>query len=233
MRIGPSIGIPGDAAAAGGFSPAQLSGLVLWLRADLGITLNGGNVSAWADQSGLGNHITQGTASLQPLFVASGPNGKPAIRPDGADDFLKGTFTLSQPYTVFMPFKWLTLTASGAQDVAFDGSTANAFVVVDNGPRTAIFAGSTLSYAAIPENGAYVIFGFGVNGASSFIRSAGSQVASGAAGGNNPGGLTLGALTGGTRAGNFETPEIIIYNRIPSAGEIAAIENYLKIRYAL
>jgi hypothetical protein len=39
MRIGPAIGIPGDAAAQGSFAPTQLTGLVLWLRADLGITL--------------------------------------------------------------------------------------------------------------------------------------------------------------------------------------------------
>src|SRR4051812_33692089 len=37
------------------------SGLQLWLDADTGVTTNGsGQVTTWADQSGLGNNATQG-----------------------------------------------------------------------------------------------------------------------------------------------------------------------------
>lgn len=65
------------------FSPLSLSP-VLWLRADLGVTLNGSNVSAWADQSGTGDsnkNATQGTAAKQPLFTAANAalNNKPTI----------------------------------------------------------------------------------------------------------------------------------------------------------
>jgi hypothetical protein len=47
------------------FSPLSL-GPSLWLRGDLGISLNGSTVSAWADQSGNGNNATQPTAIQQP-----------------------------------------------------------------------------------------------------------------------------------------------------------------------
>jgi hypothetical protein len=72
------------------FAPTSLSGCVLWLRADLGVTLNGSTVSAWADQSGTGNHASQGTAANQPTYSASsGPGGsRPGITFDGADDNL-------------------------------------------------------------------------------------------------------------------------------------------------
>lgn len=62
------------------FSPADIANLGLWLRSDLGITLNGSDVSAWADQSGSGNNVSQGTASRQPAYNASGgPNSLPSL----------------------------------------------------------------------------------------------------------------------------------------------------------
>jgi hypothetical protein len=63
------------------WSPANLPGLVLWLRADLGITIGTG-VSAWADQSGNGNNFTQATGSAQPSLVTM--SGRQAIRFTGA-----------------------------------------------------------------------------------------------------------------------------------------------------
>ena len=62
-------------------------GLVLHLRADSGVTLGGpgGSVSAWADQSGMGNDFF---AAGNPLLQASGPNGQPYIEFDGNGDLL-------------------------------------------------------------------------------------------------------------------------------------------------
>jgi len=45
-----------------------------------GVTLNGSNVSAWADQSGNGNDLDQVVAINQPLFVSNSHNGFPVIR---------------------------------------------------------------------------------------------------------------------------------------------------------
>ncbi len=59
------------------FTPLSLgSTLKLWLRGDLGITQSSGNATAWADQSGNGNHVANvGTVP----FVASSINGQPGI----------------------------------------------------------------------------------------------------------------------------------------------------------
>src|SRR5208283_149667 len=67
---------PGDAST---FTPASVSGLVLWLEGSAGITQNGGAVSAWADQTSFMNNATQSTASLQPTIVASAINALPAV----------------------------------------------------------------------------------------------------------------------------------------------------------
>jgi hypothetical protein len=61
------------------WSPLALSPFA-WFRSDLGVTLNGSTVSAWADQSGNGKHATQATAGNQPTFsLAGGRGGRPKI----------------------------------------------------------------------------------------------------------------------------------------------------------
>lgn len=53
--------------------------LAAWFRSDLGVTIGTG-VSQWSDQSGRGNHVTQGTGAQQPTYVAGVLNGKPVLR---------------------------------------------------------------------------------------------------------------------------------------------------------
>lgn len=69
------------------WTPDQLS-TALWLdAADAStITLNGSNVSQWSDKSGNGRHVVQGSATLQPVYVTTATNGKPAVRFDGSND---------------------------------------------------------------------------------------------------------------------------------------------------
>lgn len=63
------------------FTPASLSGLILWLRADMGITLAGAKVSAWADQSGSANDFAQGTDADRLTYTASDADflGQPSL----------------------------------------------------------------------------------------------------------------------------------------------------------
>jgi hypothetical protein len=72
--------------------------LLQWVRADLGVTVDGSdNVSAWADQSGNGHDYAQATAGSRPAFSATGgPDGKPTITGDGSADWLENT-TLDLP----------------------------------------------------------------------------------------------------------------------------------------
>lgn len=97
----PSLGAPP-------WTPKALgSSLAIWLRADLGITLNGSTVSAWADQSGNGHHVSQATASKQPPVTASAINGKPALRGDGGTSSRRldnGTYVTGTAHTVFVVY---------------------------------------------------------------------------------------------------------------------------------
>ena len=76
-----------DDALAGPNIPTN--GLVLWLRADRGVTEEAGQVAAWTDQSGNDSHATQTATNVRPKLLSAGIGGRPSILFDGIDDFLK------------------------------------------------------------------------------------------------------------------------------------------------
>ena len=57
--------------ALGGWSPSDESNLEAWYQNKVGITLNGSDVSTWADSSTNSFDMTQGAASQQPAYDAS------------------------------------------------------------------------------------------------------------------------------------------------------------------
>jgi hypothetical protein len=62
------------------FSPADFSGLLLWLKADA-ITgaVDGAALAQWDDQSGNGYHCTQAVAGNRPIYSATGVDGTPEV----------------------------------------------------------------------------------------------------------------------------------------------------------
>jgi hypothetical protein len=87
------------------FSPRQLSGMLLWLKAEsiTGVT-DGGKLAQWNDLSGNGNHCTQTTESSKPIYSSSGINGKPEVAFTYKD--LSGTYTrwMTIPNGVSVPY---------------------------------------------------------------------------------------------------------------------------------
>jgi len=64
-------------------------GLLLWLRADRGVTEESGAVAIWVDQSGNDLHATQTASNVRPKLVRQAIGGHPSIEFDGADDFMR------------------------------------------------------------------------------------------------------------------------------------------------
>lgn len=79
MTVAPPMG--SIQARRDAFTPASISGCILWLRADLGVTTTPSKVSAWADQSGNGNDFVQATDARRPTYTASDANfnGLPVV----------------------------------------------------------------------------------------------------------------------------------------------------------
>lgn len=99
-----------------------------WLRSDLGVT-GSAPVTAWADQSGNGRHMTEATNG--PALIASQINGHPILRFDGSNDILsRASVVIAQPFSVFLVFKHVA-NASGvapwAGNVADDTGPAFRF----------------------------------------------------------------------------------------------------------
>jgi hypothetical protein len=94
-----------------GIRPTNLANLAAWYRGDLGITLNVSTVSAWADQSGNGRHLTNGNAAQQPTYVASALGGRPTLSFDGGDILSSSVFDMPRACSIFVVLG--TLTARG------------------------------------------------------------------------------------------------------------------------
>jgi hypothetical protein len=107
-------GAPAAAGAGGsGETPVDTSGvpragLVLWLRADLGVTQQNGSVTAWQDQSEAAVPVTQSASNARPRYEPEGFVGKPSVVFDGAEDFLTlGEFSadFSAGLSIFIAFQ--------------------------------------------------------------------------------------------------------------------------------
>lgn len=194
---------------------------VAWYRYGAGITAAGGLVSAWADQSGNGNHLVQATETNQPALQADG-----SILFDGSDNYMQVTFTLDQPYTVYCLFRSLSFTAN---DRVFDGVTATARVVQGAAsPTLTMNAGVSIAH---PDGGLpvdiYGVIGCVFNGASSVFQ-INTLSRSGNAGANNPGGFTLAASSGVAAAfGHIQVKEVIIFPAAHDAGQRSKVISYL------
>jgi hypothetical protein len=68
----------------------QTSGLVLWLRADAGVTHSNGLVDTWQDQADVigGANNAAGSGASRPLLVNNALGGRPVLQFDGSDDIL-------------------------------------------------------------------------------------------------------------------------------------------------
>lgn len=76
-----------DSPAAAANVPAD--GLLLWIRADEGVTQQGGRVSRWDDVSPTNMRASQNTADERPTFLGDWINGQPAVVFDGDNDSLQ------------------------------------------------------------------------------------------------------------------------------------------------
>ena len=223
------------------FQPIDLSGLVAWFRADKGLTLNGSNVSAWADQSGVGDsgrNLAQGNSALQPAFTASDAayNNRPTVGFAGLELLVSGAWSANLP----VPSTRMVV-GHGANDLtnnyfmdSIQGGNQHALIASSSG-FSDVFDGATLTdNTATPDTpNVFVIVD---NGASTKIyRSAHTVRKTGNAGANaNWTGVTVGNTAGG---GSFaltgSIAEIAEWDRALSATEIALLMDYAGARYGI
>ena len=141
--------------------PSDYSDLVVWLKADSGVTFDipTKRVSAWADQSGNGNGAAQATTAHQPLrYGYDGANDKAYINFDGTNDVLTSTSNnpiSANSFTMFMVAKQHTSHAGINPVFGYSSSDANVLMgfndnkvygyINDGGSNEALFNGGVAS----------------------------------------------------------------------------------------
>lgn len=218
------------------FIPLQISGLYLWLRADMGITIATG-VSVWADQSGNGDanrNAAQGTGANQPTYNATDANfaGKPSLTFAANSKLITGTWSvaIAQPATVFVV---------GKQDSATPGRYA--MDSLSDPPQFALFGdGTNQSHQfagvdnVVASTSSPKVTVLEYNGASSkqYLSSLTAAI-TGDAGTNGAAGLSIGNYAGSLANGGWTLTEILVYNSILSASNRALVTKYLGSRYGI
>ncbi len=204
-----------------------------WYRGDLGVTLNGSTVSTWSDQSGVGNHLTQASASSQPTFNAANSNfsNQPTLDLDGSNDWMSGGASYAEPNTIVVCAR--NSGSGSAYHVLCDGSGSNLRLmrVEITSQQLIVYGGSSLGDGTWTTNSKHSVAGV-FNGASSSVRMD-SVTTSGASGAGASTGFTLGAAGGGAGSIPWQgsIAEVLMYNRALSTTELDRIFSYLTGRY--
>jgi hypothetical protein len=183
-----------------------------------------GYIVNWYDQSGNGYTAAQATAASQPLYVASGQNGKPVGRWDGVNDGLKtSAFPLNQPNTGFLVY---SKPVGNQEKFLLDGNTSNSLgMYFINATTIRIYAGAGPVAGTILDNGSKLMISYTLNGSNSYIWQNSVQIATGNAGTINPGGITLGMLGTPSYYMPCDIAELIICNAALSTGDRTAAES--------
>lgn len=113
----------------------EVAAIAAWLGED------DGYVTTWYDQSGNGRNATQGTASMQPAYIASGQNGKPVLR-------FNGSHAIRVPQTAVALIGSLLIRFSNYTS----GYLSGIWSTVSGGPGTFTF---------VPNSSGQMVFGHG------------------------------------------------------------------------
>jgi len=220
------------------FDPNSVSGLMLWLKADAGITKDGSDlVSAWTDQSDESNDVSQGTGSKQPKWFDNIQNGLPIVRFDGSDDSLiRATFvngSLTSPNTIFC-VNTMPSDSASERFVYNSGSGNHQAFLKSSTNKDYIYAGASLVSADASDPTNFHYYTLTYNGASSSIREDGAEIAAGDAGTYAMNGIELGSNhNSGSDYGDPDIGEILVYDSDITGDDLTNIEAYLAGRWGL
>jgi hypothetical protein len=217
----------------GGFSPRAIPGLVFWVDASYITGLNDGDsVTTWSDLSGNGNDATQATAAAKPILKLNIINGRPVVRFDGTDDFLRATFTLNQPFTrisVFSKLLWV-LTDSIFNAVT---TSAGALYMQTATPRITMYSGGNGPSTTTFADNSFGIISEIFNDASSELHINGGSAFTGNPSTNNPTALTIGGNQIGAANSQIDVAMVVEYNSALSTANRQRLERYLSSRYGI
>jgi hypothetical protein len=221
-----------------------VNGLVLWLDANqLTGLADGAAVSSWPDRSAAAHDAGQTNAINRPTYQVNELNGKPVVRFDGVDDYLRLTGAVvsgATPRTVFVVGKPTIVGNKGFIDLGDGSATGSAFMLTpEHGVRVrdgncfwspaasastgelyvAQLDGPTTDDLRAWMNGSSLLSG---NHTTRNIQTSGSGTV---------GSWSLKPVGPHNYGGDIA--EIVVYARALSHGERQSVEQYLSTKYGL
>lgn len=224
------------------FSPKKISNLYAWYRSDLGISLNGSTVSAWADQSGNGKDLTQTVALKQPVYNSTDAqyNNYPSLAFNAVNQTVLGNTAFAwSTFTLFMVCKVTTngyfysRGFSPNLDYAYSNGAPEIFVR-RSGPLTSSYSFTSSQVSTTPKT--YRHEYRGTNATHRFLAN-GSVVGTNTGSTQDPGTASTGAgalKLFGDFISDYSTgtiSELIVFTPYISDSDAVLIEGYLQSRY--
>tara|TARA_R110001583_G_scaffold25400_6_gene91972 strand:+ start:157 stop:834 length:678 start_codon:yes stop_codon:yes gene_type:complete len=131
LKLGLALSLSTIKHMGAGWEPSDEARLNAWYKYNTGITLNGSDVSSWADQSSNGFDMNQATATEQPAFVSGYLNFNSG---DTNNLQTSGQISLTGEFTIGIKF----YPDAFNNTVIADNTTSNEFFKLTNSSRLAV-----------------------------------------------------------------------------------------------
>lgn len=230
-----------------GPSDPPANGLVLWLKADAGLTTNSdGSVATWADQSSQGNNALESAPNMGPVLVTDTATGKPLLQFDGSGQSLDITsapsLVLESDIAAFCVVNPTDVSTSGTLWCKTQGGRAYPWnYTLSSGGKEVIVRGdadgSELVASATPlGTGRSAVIGFGVEGSFATHYLNGQTNGTGVFGygaGDQGGPLRIGLTDDSQNPLKSKLGELLVYNRNLSGADLQQVNRYLAAKYGV
>ena len=223
-------------------------GLQFWLKADAGVTVAGGTVTVWKDQSGKGNDVSQSDPGSQPTLVTGAVKGKPAVHFDDTNpQFLAAadspSLALAGDITTFFVARFedfATYRAVWSQTQVNQPGPNDWYALPNSGIPRAYRGngqgqnGSADGGKALPA-GQFVVVGWDMAGSTlthywKGVQTGGRNINTNVIANANQS-LLVGSRDDKVTKMKGDIAEILIYNRALSAVDRASVVSYLGVKY--
>lgn len=218
-----------ESSSPSAFSPSDIAGLKLWLKADAITGLSDGDsVASWSDSSGNSNDAVQATTANKPTYKTGIINSLPVVRFDDTDDYIVTPSISWTNQTIFVVLKgtgggYPVGFTTGSENAVIYGFVANTLEIY-NGPRIQIGNFSSFAYATIIRN----------SSGTTTVRKNGTQTGTSASV-NIPAAsvVKLGVSGSLTDPWGGDIAELLIYDAVISGDDLTNVETYLADKYGL
>jgi hypothetical protein len=221
---------PYSFATAGGFSPLDITGCELWLKADALSLSDGDPVSSWTDSSGNSNHATM-TGGDRPTFQTNELNSLPGVASNSeTSGWLNLTTPITNARTVFIVARhrdgnqdWAHLIGDTTTNNYFHGGLGTALHSTTFSAIHGVCAadgwtdGVSTSIGSMAKSAAGVVYSYDMTAADAAV----DQLF------NNANQQAL------SRVWDGFIFELIVYDNRLSTGDRESVEDYLGIKYGI